>query len=271
MDISQFNQMTKLLEMRSPAHGFSSVPPNLEKLYTLIREQAIETQEHRQALEQMVTKCKQECQEQCRNLGNEFGQKPDFSDLEAIAHKIHTKADSANVSELFSALKKELVDQISKLKKDKSAKIKSTKKAEEIAQAAYDESTKCAEKILKLANQFDKELVDRDSKSKALQQQMWDDITGLFKDHEEDVTDLVRQVTEMQGKKVDKKDLMQQISKLQTQFNEKEKSEAGQQKFVAINTEVTQKITDLRTEMVKRFTELHQQVSDQFYCRPTND
>ena len=38
---------------------------------------------------------------------------------------------------------------------------------------------------------------------------MWDDITGLFKDHQEDVTDLVKQVTEIQGKKVDKKDFTQ--------------------------------------------------------------
>ena len=61
------------------------------------------------------------------------------------------------------------------------------------------------------------------------------------------------------------------MQKLQAQIGEREKSDAGHQKFVAINSEVTQKITDLRTEMVKRFTELHQQISDQFYCRPTSD
>lgn len=43
----------------------------------------------------------------------------------------------------------------------------------------------------------------------------------------------------MQGKKVDKKDFLQQMQKLQTQIGEREKSEAGHQKFVAINSEVT--------------------------------
>jgi Skp family chaperone for outer membrane proteins len=73
--------------------------------------------------------------------------------LEAIAHKIHTKADNAGVQDLFQALKKEVVDSVAKLKKDqKQKKQTDKKKAEETAQAAFDESQKCAEKILKLAN-----------------------------------------------------------------------------------------------------------------------
>ena len=39
-----------------------------------------------------------------------------------------------------------------------------------------DEAKKCADKILKLANQFDKELVDRDKAQKKAQNLMWDDI-----------------------------------------------------------------------------------------------
>ena len=36
--------------------------------------------------------------------------KPDFSDLEAIAHKFHTKVDYEKVQELFGTMRKEILD-----------------------------------------------------------------------------------------------------------------------------------------------------------------
>jgi hypothetical protein len=43
-----------------------------------------------------------------------------------------------------------------------------------------DEVKKCQDKILKLANQFDKELIERDKVTKKSQTAMWDDIQQLF-------------------------------------------------------------------------------------------
>ena len=53
-------------------------------------------------------------------------QKPEFQDLEAMAHKLHTKADFAKVQELVTQFKTEVVNQITELKKE--AKKKATQK-----------------------------------------------------------------------------------------------------------------------------------------------
>lgn len=107
-------------------------------------------------------------------------QKPEFSDLEAIAHKIHTKADSDKVETLFVSLKKEVLEQMSKAKKEQKLGQKSkTEKSKELElniAIAVEESKKCQDKILKLAAQFDKELVERDKQHKKSQTTVWDDI-----------------------------------------------------------------------------------------------
>ena len=57
-------------------------------------------------------------------------QKPDFSDLEAIAHKLHSKAEFDKVENLFSQLRKEILDQLSKFKKESKANKLKTKQEE---------------------------------------------------------------------------------------------------------------------------------------------
>ena len=107
-------------------------------------------------------------------------QKPEFSDLEAIAHKIHTNADLDKVETLFVSLKKEVLEQMSKAKKEQKLGQKSkTEKSKELElniSIALEESKKCQDKILKLAAQFDKELVERDKQHKKSQTTVWDDI-----------------------------------------------------------------------------------------------
>lgn len=93
--------------------------------------------------------------------------KPDFTDLEAIALKIHTKADTERVLELTQAIKRETVDNLAKLKKDN--KNKKIKELDELCKSTLDETKKIAERVVKLAGQFDRELVDRDSKHKKQQ------------------------------------------------------------------------------------------------------
>ena len=56
------------------------------------------------------------------------------------------------------------MDNIAKLKKDN--KNKKIKELDELCKLAVEETKKCSEKIMKLAGQFDRELVDRDAKHK---------------------------------------------------------------------------------------------------------
>ena len=88
-------------------------------------------------------------------------------------------------------------------------KAEKTKELELNISNAIEESKKCQEKIVKLAAQFDKELVDRDKSYKKAQTTLWDDIQSLFTQHQADVTELAKQVTDLQVKKCDKKDLTQ--------------------------------------------------------------
>ena len=53
-------------------------------------------------------------------------QKTEFQDLEAVAHKLHAKADFEKVQELVGLLKTEMVAQVAAVKKE--AKKKTVKK-----------------------------------------------------------------------------------------------------------------------------------------------
>ena len=73
------------------------------------------------------------------------------------------------------------MNELTKMKKEQKA-LKQKAKAEsnkefELANASIaDEVKKCQDKIIKLANQFDKELIERDKVTKKSQTAMWDDI-----------------------------------------------------------------------------------------------
>jgi hypothetical protein len=69
-------------------------------------------------IEQMSLKTKSDILEFTQSISQTLSNKPDFTDLEAIAHKIHTKADIEKVLELTQAIKRETSDSITKLKKD---------------------------------------------------------------------------------------------------------------------------------------------------------
>lgn len=119
---------------------------------------------------------------------------------------------------------------------------------------AIDEAKKCADKILKLANQFDKELIDRDKAQKKAQNIMWDDIQSLFTQHQNDVTDITRQVSDLQAKKCEKQDITQHVSKLQSQLNSMQKEDFST-RLVNLNSDVVSRIADLRADFSKRVTE----------------
>ena len=65
------------------------------------------------------------------------------------------------------------------------------------------------------------------------------------------MTDLTKQVTELQVKKCDKKELTSRSSQLQTIINTTRGDEVNS-KLVQMNSELVNKITDLRQDIVKR-------------------
>ncbi len=89
------------------------------------------------------------------------------------------------MQDLFQQMRKEILTELTKMKKDqKASKLKaktdSLKEFEVASASIADEVKKCQDKILKLANQFDKELIERDKLTKKSQIAMWDDIQQLF-------------------------------------------------------------------------------------------
>lgn len=136
--------------------------PSTDEFMNLLKANA-EMDENIRSLDIGLQRQNQDLKDLAKDLTHILQQKPDFSDLEAIAHKIHTKADNERVSELFGTLKKEIVDTLNKIKKDqRQKKQQKLVKVEEVSTLALEEAKKSNDKILKLANQFDKELVERD-------------------------------------------------------------------------------------------------------------
>lgn len=52
-------------------------------------------------MDEGVFKQKQNIEDLAQQLSHQLQQKPDFQDLEAIAHKIHTKVDFEKMQEMF--------------------------------------------------------------------------------------------------------------------------------------------------------------------------
>ena len=87
-------------------------------------------------------------------------QKTEFADLEAVAHKIHAKADYDRVTELLGELKSEVVTQLTGVKKDmkkkttkKKADIENSVREQEVAnEKLFEEVRGFKEKLTKLAS-----------------------------------------------------------------------------------------------------------------------
>lgn len=166
----------------------------------MIKQQQMDQDERCSRIDATVLRQKQDVEDLAQSLHIALQQKPDFSDLEAIAHKLHAKVEHEKVQDLFTVLRKEVLDQIAKIKKDakanKAAKAKD-KEWELANEKLFEEVKKCNEKILKLANQFDKELTDRDKTHKKQATTLWDDIQSLFTMHQQDTTALSKQLSDL--------------------------------------------------------------------------
>ena len=121
--------------------------------------------------------------------------KIEFSDLESLNHQLHAKVDFEKVQELMVQLKTEMVSQLAGVKKDvkKKASKKSeinltTREQQEFAnEKVFEEIRQFREKLTKLANQFDRELIERDKANKQQQITLWEDIQSIIQQIQDDI------------------------------------------------------------------------------------
>ena len=152
-------------------------------------------------------------------------QKPEFVDIETLAQKIHAKADYDKLQDLVGELRNEMVSQITNVKKD--AKKKATKKKGDIEvsvreqefanEKLFEEIRGFKDKLTKLANQFDKELLERDKSLKAYQSSLWDDISQMLTSIQEDTQSTNKLCQSLANMKADKKELNERLAKLSAQ------------------------------------------------------
>ena len=89
--------------------------------------------------------------------------------MEAVARKLQEKADFEKVAAVRKEVKKKAV------KKKQDADL--TAREQDFAnEKLFEEIRSFKEKLTKLANQFDKELLERDRQLKSYQTGLWDDI-----------------------------------------------------------------------------------------------
>ena len=114
------------------------------------------------------------------------------------------------------------------MKKD--AKKKATKKKGDIEvsvreqefanEKLFEEIRGFKDKLTKLANQFDKELLERDKSLKAYQSSLWDDISQMLTSIQEDTQSTNKLCQSLANMKADKKELNERLAKLSAQVQE---------------------------------------------------
>lgn len=145
-----------------------------ERLYQTLKLSVEEADARMSSHETQLSEMKNQADSQLEKLSTQISlqmqQKTEFSDLETLAHKIHAKADHNKVQELLGELRNEIVSQISVVKKDvkkkaikKKGEVEINVKEQEFAnEKLFEEIRGFKDKLTKLANQFDKELIERD-------------------------------------------------------------------------------------------------------------
>lgn len=185
--------------------------------------------------------------------------------METLAHKIHLKADFEKVTELVSELRIEMVAQIGAIKKEikkKAAKKKgeievSVREQEFAHEKLFEEIRSFKDKLTKLANQFDKELVERDKALKQFQTGLWDDIQAMLTSIQEDTSSTSKLCSQLANLKADKKELNERMAKLSVQVQEMVTCAELKGTMSALNSDCSQKMLDLRSEVFSRMTDLN--------------
>lgn len=164
----------------------------LERLYNALKQSVEESDarmtSHETQLSELKNSFESKVDQANSKLNLQLKQKVEFGDIEALAHKMHTKVDFEKVQELMADMKSEVVTQITNVKKDvkkkavkKKGDIETSVREQEFAnEKLFEEIRSFKDKLTKLANQFDKELVTRDTALKQYQAGLWDDIQSML-------------------------------------------------------------------------------------------
>ena len=121
-------------------------------------------------------------------------QKTEFQDLEAIAHKLHEKVDHEKLQELVGEMRSDINSQLTTVKKElkkkqikKKEDVDKTRQEQDIAiERTFEEIKGLKDKLTRLANTFDKELIDRDKSLKKYQEGLWSDVSNMLTQIQQD-------------------------------------------------------------------------------------
>ncbi len=145
-----------------------------------------------------------------------LSQKVDFKDLDGITHQVHSKADVEKVQELVSALRQEIVTQLTQIKKDVNIKTKrkdeDQKKNKQESQfaneKALEEIKNIKDKMSKLAAQFDKELADRDKLIKGNTGNLQTEIQRVVGSIQTELESIRKIVNDIELRKAEKREIV---------------------------------------------------------------
>ena len=126
----------------------------------------------------------------------------------------------------------------------------------------FEEIKSLSDKLRKLANQFDKELVERDKSLKQFQAGLWDDIHAMLQSIQQDTHSTSKLCQDLANVKADKKELNELRAKLSQQIQETINQSEFTSALQQFNSENTQRLLDLRGEIFSRTADLNTQCMD---------
>ena len=289
VDISSFQNLVRTVDYKADKHELiqNSATQNqsqeqstnleraeLEKLLNLVKQSSLENDERLAGFETKISELQNEAEAGLEKLRSQvtlaMQQKTEFQDLEAVAHKLHAKADFEQVQELIGSLKTEMVAQLSSVKKEmkkksvkKSEDSERTKQEQEFAnEKMFEEVRNVKDKLTRLANQFDKELVERDKSLKQFQAGLWDDIQAMLASIQQDTHSTNKLCQDLANMKADKKELAETRQKLSQQLQDTITASEFTSSLSTFNSDNTQRMLDLRSEVFARVAELNTQCMD---------
>ena len=152
VDLVSFQNLARTVDFKADKHELNAANTistqgeridrvEIEKLYKSLQSCIQDADDRFGRVDTQLSIIRNDRDEGIDKLRSEFAQvmhhKPDFSDLEAIAHKMHTKADFEKVQDLFSTVKQEVVSQLNKIKAE--SKKKATKKSADLEKTRQEQ------------------------------------------------------------------------------------------------------------------------------------
>ena len=197
-------------------------------------------------------------------LNKQMAAKIEITQLDKLTHQLHAKADQEQMQELLGQVKTELAgvkkDVKKKAQKKKTAADISAVKEQEFAnEKLFEEIRAFKDKLSKLANQFDKELLDRDKTLKQYQTGLWQDIQQMLQQIQEEIQATNTLCQSIANAKADQNEMNEIRSIVTAQAQEAVTMAEFNATVGNLNQDLQQKLMDLRSESFSKIAELNQQ------------